>query len=195
MTTNQKTLTMFTTQQLLNQTQRIQDTMNREIKMAKDKAETERKNLLDAYAKDNARFKAGEVIMENHPTYGPVSFTIIRMETVSAFLEGTTPVITYRGRELYPDFAESYDIYGSPRFETLYDRGNASDITRLEKPLYASYTVVNAEGKEFPTNSYRETFDIARRELTGTKTKYVIRYGITPSGERKEIQKIYNIDI
>lgn len=184
---------MITTQQLLNQTQRIQETMSREIQMAKDKAETERKKLLDAYAKDNARFKTGEVIMENHPTYGPVSFTIIRVETVSSFLEGTTPVITYRGRELYPDFDEANNIYGSPRFETLHDRGNASDITRLEKPLYTSFTVVNAEGKEFPTTSYRQTIEIARRELTGTKTKYVIRYGITPSGERKEIQKIYNV--
>lgn len=184
---------MITTQQLLNQTQRIQDTMNREIQMAKDKAEAERKNLLDAYAKDNARFMAGEVIMENHPAYGPVPFTIIRVETISAFLEGTTPVIAYRGRELNPDFAEAYNISGSPRFETLHDRGNASDITRLENPLYGSFTVVNAEGKEFPTTSYRQTIDIARRELTGTKTKYVIRYGITQSGERKEIQKIYNI--
>jgi len=184
---------MITTQQLLNQTQRIQDTMNREIQMAKDKAETERKKLLDAYADDNARFKAGDVIMENHPAYGPVPFTLIRVETVSAFLEGTTPVIAYRGRELYPDFAEAYSVYGDPRFETLHDRGNASDITRLENALYTSFTVVNAEGKEFHTESYRETFDIARRELTGTKTKYVVRYGITPSGERKEIQKIYNI--
>lgn len=184
---------MITTQQLLNQTRKIQDTMNREIQMAKDRAETERKNLLDAYAKDNARFKAGEVIMENHPAYGPVPFTIIRVGTVSAFLEGTTPVIAYHGREIYPDFAEAYNISGSPRFETIYDRGNASDITRLEKPLYTSFTVVNAEGKEFPTTSYRQTLEIARRELTGTKTKYVIRYGITPSGERKEIQKIYNV--
>ncbi len=184
---------MITTQQLLNQTQKIQDTMNREIQMAKDKAETERKNLLGDYAKDNARFKAGEVIMESHPAYGPVPFTIIRVETVSAFLEGTTPVIAYRGRKLYPDFAEAYNISGSPRFETIHDLGNTSDITRLKKPLYTSFTVVNAEEEEFPTKSYRLTLDIARRELTRTKTKYVVRYGITPSGERKEIQKIYNI--
>lgn len=184
---------MITTQQLLNQTRKIQDTMNREIQMAKDRAESERKNLLDAYAKDNARFKAGEVIMENHPAYGPVPFTLIRVETVSAFLEGSTPVITYRGRELNPDFAEAYNVSGSPRFETIHDRGNISDITRLKKPLYTSFTVVNAEGKEFPTTSYRQTIEIARRELTGTKTEYVIRYGITPSGEMKEIQKIYNV--
>lgn len=184
---------MITTQQLLNQTRKIQDTMSREIQMAKDRAESERKNLLDAYAKDNARFKAGEVIMENHPAYGPVPFTIIRVGTVSAFLEGTTPVITYHGRELYPDFAEAYNISGSPRFETLRDWENTSDITRLEKPLYTSFAVVNAEGKEFPTKTCRHTLTIARRELAVTKTEYVIRYGITPSGERKEIQKIYNI--
>ena len=184
---------MITTQQLLIQTMRIQDTLNREVQMANDKAETERKKLLDAFAKDNAHFKAGEIIMENHPAYGPVPFTIIRVETVSAFLDGKTPVNAYRGRELNPDFAEAYNVSGSPRFETIHDRGNASDITRLEKPLYTSFVVVNAEGKEFPTTSYRQTIDIARRELAGTKTKYVIRYGITPSGERKEIQKIYNI--
>lgn len=181
------------TQELLDEITRVHVTLRKEIDAANEKAENNEKALLKVFTRDNARFKAGEVIMENHPAYGPVPFTIIRVETVSAFLEGTTPVITYRGRELNPDFAEANNIYGSPRFETIHDRGNASDITRLEKPLYTSFVVVNAEGKEFPTKSYRETIEIARRELTGTKTEYVIRYGITPSGERKEIQKIYNI--
>lgn len=181
------------TQELLDEITRVYVTLRKEIDAANEKAETNKKALLKVFTRDNARFKAGEVIMENHPAYGPVSFTIIRVETVSAFLEGTTPVFTYRGRELNPDFTEAYNIYGSPRFETLHDRGNASDITRLENPLYTSFVVINSEGKEFPTTSYRETLDIARRELTGTKTEYVIRYGITPSGERKEIQKIYNV--
>lgn len=70
---------------------------------------------------------------------------------------------------------------------------NYSNTLCLEKPLYTSFVIINAEGNEFPTKSYRQTIDIARRELTGTKTEYVIRYSITPSGERKEIQKIYNI--
>ena len=192
MTTNQKNPIM-NTQELINEIKQVHNTLLKEVDAANHKAETKKEELLKAFTKDNARFKVGDVIMENHPAYGPVSFTLIRVDAISAFMEELTPVIRYHGRELYPDFAETYDIYGSPRFQTLYDRGNASDITRLEKPLYASYTVVSAEGKEFPTNSYRETFDIARRELTGTKTKYVVRYGITPSGERKEIQKIYNI--
>lgn len=181
------------TQELLDEITRVHVTLRKETDAAKKKAETNEKALLKVFTRDNARFKAGEVIMENHPTYGPVPFTLIRVETVSAFLDGKLPVIAYRGRELNPDFAEAYDIFGSPRFETIHDRGNASDITRLEKPLYTSFVVINAERKEFPTTSYRQTIEIARRELTGTKTKYVVRYGITPSGERKEIQKIYNI--
>lgn len=181
------------TQELLDEITRVHVTLRKETDAANHKAETNEKALLKVYARDNARFKAGEVIMKNHPTYGPVPFTLIRVETISAFLNGKTPVIAYRGRELNPDFAEAYNVSGSPRFETIHDQGNDSDITRLENPLYTSFVVVNAEGKEFPTTSYRQTIEIARRELTGTKTKYVIRYGITPSGEREEIQKIYNI--
>lgn len=181
------------TQELLDEITRVYVTRRKEIDAANDKAENNKKALLKVFARDNARFKAGEVIMENHPAYGPVPFTIIRVETVSAFLDGKTPVIAYRGRELNPDFTEALTIYSFPRNETINVRPDSTEPTLLRTPLYTSFVVINAEGKEFPTKSYRETIEIARRELTGTKTEYVIRYGITPSGARKEIQKIYNV--
>jgi hypothetical protein len=182
----------MTRQELLNSIIRVEEKLKREIMEAEERAKSAKEDLKKSYAASNAKFKKGDIVLQIHPAYGPVPFTIIRVESISTTIDGTTVVLVYRGREMHPDLTESYGVSGAPRYESIYDYGD-KDIRLLTMPMYESYVVVNADGKEFPTKSYIRTLDIARSELASTGTEFVIRYGITASGERQEIQKIPNV--
>lgn len=183
----------MTRQELLNSTIRVDEMCKREIMEAEERAKSAKEDLKKAYAASNSKFKVGDIVAHIHPSYGPVPFTIIRIESISTLIEGTTVTLVYRGREMRPDLTESYGVSGAPRYESIYDyEGN--ELRLLTMPMYASYVVVTAEGKEIPCNTYLGSLDAARSALTSTSTEFVIRYGITASGERDEIQKIPNIN-
>lgn len=181
----------MTRQELLNKLTRLEEDKKLQISKIEDKFVEDRLAMLDAYAKANAKFKVGDVIIEYHPLYGPVKFTIIRVESIKAVIEMTSVQIQYKGRELHPDFTESYGVSGCPRYETVSD---AHEIKLLTKPMYESYLVVTASGKEIPEKTYMGTLSTAKSILTSSDEEYVIRYGITESGEREEIQKIPNVN-
>ena len=181
----------MTNQDLFNGLSRLDAERKRRISEAESKYASDRKALLDAYAKANARFRKGDVIMQLHPNYGPVGFTIIRVGSVETVREGSAVFLMYRGREIYPDFTEGCTVGGEPRYEAICDR--RSDAALLSKPLYVSFIVVTSSGREIPANTYLESINEARSVLTSTDED-VVRYGVTESGERVEIQQLSNVN-
>ena len=182
----------MTKQELFSEIRRAESRRDRAIAELQDKCKKDVSAIKERFAKESARFKVGDIIMESHPLYGPVHFTIIRVESFETGIDNGNAFVIYRGRELNPDFAESYGVSGYPRYETIYDDGS-HEVKVLTKPLYVSFLVVTASGREIPDKTYVRNLDSSRSILTGTDEEYVIRYGITESGEREEIQKIPNV--
>lgn len=182
----------MTKQELFSEIRRAESRRDRAIEELQDKCKKEVSDLREKWAKDNARFKVGDIIMDTHPNYGPVHFTIIKIESFYTDIYDGNVYVVYKGRELDPDLAPTYGVSGYPRYETIYDDGRKVEL--LTKPLYVSFLVVTASGREIPDKTYTRNLASAKSVLTGTDEEYVIRYGITESGERKEIQKIYNIN-
>lgn len=170
----------------------IEESRRRRIEEVEQDILTSIDYLKDIYARENARFKAGDIIIDHHPAYGPVPFTIIRVESLKTTIDGRRVYVVYKGRELHPDFTEAYSTSWNPRYETIFDDGSHL-VEKIDKPLYTAFVDVTAEGKELPARDYRDSIEVARNELTSTDTEYVIRYGIKEDGTREEIQELTNI--
>ena len=179
----------MTNKEFLNRLIRLEQDKKRQISKIEEKFDADKEKLFESYAKANARFKSGDVIMQRHPEYGPVGFTIIRVESMRTINEGTSVYLSYYGRELNSDFTESYSTTWMPRYETIWDR--AEDTVLLPKPLHTSFVIVTSTGREIPAKTCREAIEAARTVLT-TTYEDIVRYGVTDSGEREEIQAISN---
>lgn len=182
----------MTNQEFLNRLIRLEEEKKRQIRRIEDQFVSDREKLFAAYAEANARFRKSDVIIENHPQYGPVGFTIIRVESYETVNEGTTTYIKYRGRALHSDFTGHNTIYGEPMYETIYDRGDKK-VKLLKEPLHVSFVVVTSGGREIPAKTARESIEAARTVLTTTDDS-IVRYGVTASGKREQIQRIANVN-
>ena len=178
-------------QELFSEIRRAEGWRDRAIEAANENCKKEVSAFKEQFAKDNARFKVGDIIIKRHPEYGPVPFTIIRVESFGTSICDSTVCVYYNGRELHPDFKESYGVSGNPRYKRIEDDG---DVELLTKPMYVSFVVVTASGREYPSKTYFGTLETSRSILTSTDEEFVIRYGITETGEREEIQKIPNVN-
>lgn len=152
------------------------------IKRTETDFKKKKEDLLDAWAREHARFKAGDIINSmDGDNSNCERGTYLRIETVTTDLSDTikSPFVRYTGKLLLPDLTENptrckYNIR---------DYGD-NEIKLLTRPEFDSFVVTNEPGnREFPAGTYREALDKVKYVCTQLEQN-AETYGITPEGER-----------
>lgn len=152
------------------------------IKRIETDFKKKKEDLLDAWAREHARFKAGDIINSmDGDNFNCERGTYLRIETVTTDLSDTikSPFIRYTGKLLLPDLTENptrckYNIrdYSNNR------------ITRLTQPEFTSYVVTDeSDDHEFTAKSYLDALDKVRHVCHDLEQN-AETYGVTPKGKR-----------